>query len=414
MLRFKWTVLLIHAAALSLCFLPTFLGIIILVISLIILASFIKRFFSPLEKMILGAVPFPIEKHAFTDLALTMNAMAEKIKEGKIQSAGQDKDLSGILNALNEGILAFNVRSKVTFVNEKACQMLGLSKNELMGRSLLYFGGFLQKCHEMVLHALQAAESTNEKWIANGIYYDLVAAPLVHQEGAILVIQDKTADHKILEVGKNFIANASHEIRTPITVIRGFAEMLEDQSPSPNEMTGKIVRTCDRLDKLVKSLLELTDLENVTRDRFKPCHIPMLVENCKNMLSIAYPEVQLTISTHDDNATVQGDFNLLGSALMNVLENAVKYSENPIHLNIQKRNECVEITVQDQGIGIPTNDLPHIFDRFYTVDKARSRKSGGVGLGLSIVKLIIEKHLGKVSVASEIGKGSSFTLSLPS
>ncbi len=384
-----------------------------MITTLLFLSLYLNRFFAPLEKIINGELPLAIEKNPFTPLALTMNAMAEKIKEGKLQSAGLDKDLGSILNALNEGILAFNVRSKVTFVNEKACQMLKHPKQELMGRSLLYFGDFLQKCHELVLHALQTAESVNEKWVSDGIYFDVIAAPFMHQEGAILVIQDKTSDYKILEVGKNFIANASHEIRTPITVIRGFAEILHNQELKSKEMTEKILLTCDRLDKLVKSLLTITDLENVTTDRFRKCDLWALLEDCKHQLTIAYPEAKLTLPAIQQNITVLGDFDLLTAALMNVLENAVKYSASPIQIRVDQKNDHVHMTIIDQGIGIPQHALPHIFDRFYTVDKARSRKLGGVGLGLSIVKLIVEKHRGQVTVESESGKGSSFTLSVP-
>lgn len=418
MLRFKGIILCIHALLLTLCFLPTIWGSVVLFVSFLFLAYYLKRFLLPLEKIMTGTFPLPIEKNAFMQLALSMNAMSEKIKEGKLQSQGQDKDLEGILNSLNEGIIAFNVRSKITFVNPKACQMLGFPKQELIGRSLLYFGGFLLKCHEMVLHALQTAESAHEKWIREGVHFDLLAAPLMHQEGAILVIQDKTSDYKILELGKTFIANASHEIRTPITVIRGFAELLHDQNISPvktEEITEKIVSTCDRLDKLVKSLLTLSDLENFSTDRFRPCHLGTLIEHCRHLLETAYPDSKIFVPSIKENLTVNGDFDLLSSALMNVLENAMKYSHSePIQIKIQQAPDTVQIRIEDHGIGIPASDLPHVFDRFYTVDKARSRKSGGVGLGLSIVKLIMEKHKGTVSAQSELGKGSAFTLELPS
>ena len=363
-----------------------------------------------------------IEKNTFTPLTLSLNAMTERIQRHMEQTHAQDKELEGILDSLNEGVVAFNVRSKVIFVNQKACKILGISRLELIGRSFLYLGqpeSFMQKCHEIVLQALQTGEDINEKWTSEGVYFDLVAAPLTHQEGAILVIQDKTSDYKVLEVGKNFIANASHELRTPITIIRGFAEMLQNgesfSAQTMEDITGKIVRTCDRLDKLVKSLLTITDLEQFSVDRFRVCHLMSLMENCKYLLSTAYPDVTLTVSPVSENLSVLGDFDLLDLAIMNLLENAVKYSKPAakIHLKVQRAGDFVHILVEDQGIGIPPHDLPHIFDRFYTVDKARSRKSGGAGLGLSIVKLIAEKHRGNVSVASQLGIGSVFTLAIP-
>lgn len=410
MSRFKCFILLIHALTVFLCFLPFYFGLGLLFLSSFLLILYINRFFEPLQRLIEGQIPNLMENNAFSSIALKIHSMQEKMKEGKIQTIGKVKDLEAIINTLNEGILAFNVRSKITFVNEKACQLLGHSRSELMGRSLLYFERFHQKCHDLVLHSLQTAESIHKTWSENGISLDLVAAPFTHQEGALLVIQDKTSDYKMVEMGKNFIANASHELRTPITVIRGFAEMLQEV-PS-HEITDKIIRTCDRLEKLVKSLLELTGLENVTADRFRACHISALIENCKHLFQCAHPEIELLVSPFQD-LSVLGDFDLLGSALMNVLENAAKYSGSTIHLKVEKENEWVNLLVEDHGVGIPKVDLPHIFDRFYTVDKSRSRKLGGVGLGLSIVKLIMEKHRGKVSVESEMGKGSIFTLSIP-
>ena len=181
------------------------------------------------------------------------------------------------------------------------------------------------------------------------------------------------------------------------------------------EITNKIVRTCDRLDKLVKSLLTITDLENFSEGRFQSCNLMSLLENCKHVLVTAYPDVELTIKGIDEQSCVLGDFGLLDLAITNLLENAVKYSSPPkkIQINVEPQGSVVTISIQDYGIGIPLKDLPHIFDRFYTVDKARSRKSGGAGLGLSMVKLVIEKHHGKISVTSEPGKGSCFTLKLP-
>ena len=220
-------------------------------------------------------------------------------------------------------------------------------------------------------------------------------------------------------MGKNFIANVSHELRTPITVIRGFAEMLQNGallSPQTTlEITDKIVHTCDRLDKLVKALLRLADIEPLSQDRFCACHLMSLMEHCKHLLLTAYPSVQFDIVGEKEDVFVLGDFDLLDIAVMNLLENAVKYSSSPaqIRASVRVENGLVHIGFQDRGIGVPGVDLPHIFDRFYTVDKGRSRKSGGAGLGLSIVKTIIEKHQGTVGVESELGKGSVFTIGLP-
>jgi two-component system phosphate regulon sensor histidine kinase PhoR len=407
--------------------------IFILGLSLFLWVGFVTFWFRPLERIVASVIPYNqgklprlnVEnwerKNMFTQLALCLNSLSERVHMHIQHAQEKDKEMEGILDSLNEGVIGFNIRSKVIFVNQVACKMLGVSRVAMIGRSLHSLeslDGFLQKCHEIVLQALQTSESIIERWTSNGAYFDLVASPLIHQEGAILVIQDKTSDYKVLEVGKNFIANASHELRTPITIVRGFAEMLQNVSQlSPQTMvdiTNKIVRTCDRLDKLVKSLLTIADLEHFSESRFRICNLASLFESCKHLLLTAYPEVHLIIADIEE-VSVLGDFDLLDLAIMNLLENAVKYSPPPAHIEIAVRviDSVVYISFQDCGIGIPDADLPHIFDRFYTVDKARSRKSGGAGLGLSLVKTIIEKHCGTIAVQSVLGQGTTFTIVLP-
>jgi signal transduction histidine kinase len=229
----------------------------------------------------------------------------------------------------------------------------------------------------------------------------------------------KESDHKMIDMGKDFIANASHELRTPITIIRGFAETLNDlPNISPQrmkEITGKIVRTSHRLEKLVKSLLTLADVEQLSKDHFQEIDLVLLAEYSRNFLLSAHPNVHLSLTTDEPSILLLADPGLLDMAIMNLLENAVKYSESAAHIemNLAQTPTTVLLHIKDQGIGIPPVDTTHIFERFYTVDKARSRKSGGAGLGLSIVKTVMDKHGGQVSVQSELGKGSVFTLTLP-
>lgn len=425
---------------------------------LISVATIVRAWTRPLEKLIEIVDGNPKEgshlsdkilsqwgkKNEFTQFALKLYAMHEKIREQTDQGHQKDREMDGILNSLNEGVIAFNARAQVIFINTIAMKMLSCAENTAIGKFLPSLASQLakqppslqssplqdedlqgklklfQKCHEGVLHALQTAEMSKQSWTTKEKHFDLIASPLIHQEGAVLVIQDKTSDSKVLEVGKNFIANASHELRTPITILRGFAEMLQNMSRlSPHtvvEITHKMVRTCDRLNTLIKSLLTIADLEQFSSQKFRSVHLFSLLEKCKYQLLMTYPHAQLTLSCKQEEGWVLADSDLLDLALMNLLENGVKYSGDPSQAHLQmgfeiKDNEVV-LMLSDQGIGIPKEDLPHIFDRFYTVDKARQRKSGGVGLGLSIVKTIIEKHQGRIDVTSEMGKGTLFTITL--
>jgi two-component system phosphate regulon sensor histidine kinase PhoR len=220
-------------------------------------------------------------------------------------------------------------------------------------------------------------------------------------------------------MGKDFVANASHELRTPITIIKGFAETLQDLSDiSPSmlaEITEKIVRNCERMDLLVKNLLTLADIENMSESRFQPCNIEHLLMSCKETLYSLHPEVKLEIHLSHKQVILPADCDLIEMALMNLLGNAVKYSSSPaqIIVEVQERPADVDIKISDKGIGISDEDQEHIFERFYTVNKSHSRKLGGAGLGLSIAKTIIEKHQGSISVASTLGKGTTFTIVLP-
>jgi signal transduction histidine kinase len=250
-------------------------------------------------------------------------------------------------------------------------------------------------------------------------FLDLIAAPKAQRNGAILVLQDKSSHYKVLEMGKDFVANASHELRTPITIIKGFAETLQDLPELPREtvvdITEKIVRNCQRMDTLVKNLLTLTDLENLPDSHFQECDLVALAEMCRQVVLSVYEDAQITIKKNKDPIVVAADPDILELAVINILDNAAKYSNPPAEIEITLTQEDSEahVSISDHGIGIPPADLEHIFERFYTVNKARSRRLGGAGLGLSIVRTIIEKHQGTISVSSQVGVGTTFSIHLP-
>jgi signal transduction histidine kinase len=248
-----------------------------------------------------------------------------------------------------------------------------------------------------------------------------VAAPKGASSGAIFVMQDKSSHYKLLEMRKEFIANASHELKTPITIIRGFAEALHDNPDLPPEttedVTAKIVKNCQRMTNLIKDLLTLSDIENIPHSRLIECDLHEIIEGCCNTLHEIFPTAQFNIHQQPNiDSYLVADPSLMELAMMNLIENAAKYSKPPaiIDISLETIGDNITVTIADQGIGIPPADLEHIFERFYTVDKAHSQKLGGSGLGLSIVQTIIHKHFGKISVQSEVGKGTTFTIVLPS
>ncbi len=328
-----------------------------------------------------------------------------------------------VLESLSEGVIIVDRKMRVCSINSVGSKMIGIPRRQLLGKrwdSPLFEAPLMQKCRALLESCQkQLCTLTDSISIGEGkkFHLDLIASP--KPNGAVLILQDKSSHYRVIEMGRDFVANASHELRTPITIIRGFAETLQDFPELPPDMwveiTEKIVRNCQRMDSLVKNLLTLADLENLPDSRFQECDLVALVDKCRKILLSVYEHPCVTIEKSDASIAVAADPDLLELAIMNLLDNAVKYSNPPasISIKIRKQSQQAKLCISDSGIGIPLSDLEHIFERFYTVDKARSRRLGGAGLGLSIVRTIIEKHQGNICVASEFGKGATFSISLP-
>ncbi len=313
---------------------------------------------------------------------------------------------------------------KIVQVNFIASRFLGFPKRHLLGKPFPEKEGaiLLEKGRELLLACQRTHTSLTEFFTletGKKIHLDLIAIPKVLGGGATLILQDKSSYHKVLEMGKDFIASASHELKTPITIIRGFAETLQDMQDLPEEIVveilEKIVRNCKRMDALVKNLLILSDIENIPFPRCLYCDLESLMEDCKHMVTLVHPDAEIHILKQSETIAAEVEPSILELALLNLLENAIKYSKAPAKVTVymQQDQEEVVIAICDQGMGIPPLDLEHVFERFYTVNKAHSRKLGGAGLGLSIVKTIIEKHDGTIQVSSTLGEGSVFTIRLP-
>lgn len=332
------------------------------------------------------------------------------------------KDLDQIepvLEVLLEGIISFNEKMEVTYANFAASQMLLISRKDLVGKSLQGPELLVEKSKALLVASLKIGSPLTDSVAFEGgkkVYLDLVALP--KGKGACLVLQDKSSQQRVLEIGKDFVANASHELKTPITIIRGFAETLQDMKDLPREIVEdvleKITRNCKRMDTLVKNLLTLADIENIPLSNCHACNIASLVEECKSALLAVYPTASLLIVKEGDPCA-EVEASILELAILNLLDNAAKYSKSPaeIVVRISQKAGNVIVSISDKGAGIPAHDIDHVFERFYTVNKAHSRKLGGAGLGLSLVKKIIEKHEGTIAVASLPGEGTTFTFSVP-
>ena len=358
----------------------------------------------------------------FQKLAETLNSLSIKIRNHIAVITQERNVIETVLESLLEGVIAVNDETKVVYANSMALSFLGIERSDLIGKE---FDASIQaKCHELLiacqLNKKILKETLQLKKDGKRIFLDIVASPKKGKQGAILVLQDQTSHHKLLEMRKDFIANASHELKTPLTIVRGFAEALHDNPDLPNsvkeDMTLKIVRNCKRMNHIILDLLTLSDVENIPESRMQSIELLDIFNKCKKTVKEVYPTATIEIENASNECMeMVGDPYLLELAFNNLIENAAKYSkETPkIKINLQKNNSVIKITISDNGIGIPKEDLEHIFERFYTVNKAHSRKLGGSGLGLSIVETIIHKHFGKIFVRSDLDKGTTFTIELP-
>lgn len=357
----------------------------------------------------------------FSRLANTLNSLSAKI-QSHINTITYERDeKEAILESLIEGVVAIDGNMRITYANDMALRLLKVTNQNVLGEDFSifdqpHFTELLINCQ----HQRQViTEMTTMKLNGRKLYLHVVAAPN-RRDGAILVIQDQSSHYRMLEMRKEFIANASHELKTPITVIRGFAETLNEHPDLPRqtviEVTEKIVRSCKKMTRLIKDLLTISDIENMPETNLLDCDLEELTDRCRSLVLDAYPTAEIEIINNSDTPVhLTAEPHLMEMALTNLMENAAKYSNQPAHITVTltHQGDSVTISITDQGIGIPPADLEHIFRRFYTVDKARSRKLGGSGLGLSIVENVIEKHFGRISVESVVDEGTTFTIVLP-
>jgi two-component system phosphate regulon sensor histidine kinase PhoR len=339
-----------------------------------------------------------------------------------VESARSD----AILRSMAEGVLAVDHQMRVLFCNQALSTALGVKSPIAEGTPLL---GLVRdpSFASMISGVLSTGAPVKSKIqfaLEDSPVFEAYAAPLEtpNNRGALVILHDITGLERLERIRRDFVANVSHELRTPLTAIRGYAETLLNGALSDDEnnrhFVGIIQAHAIRLNNIASDLLILSDLESGRRD-VEP-GLVSIEEAVNTALLTVEPEahlrgVRLTRGPITDSI-VTGHAIRLEQALVNLLDNAVKFN----HIGGEARIEVgttadgmASITVSDTGSGIPSDDLPRIFERFYRVDKARSRQVGGTGLGLSIVKHIVERMEGTIRVESRLGKGSSFTILLP-
>lgn len=362
-------------------------------------------------------------------LAASMNEMARQLS-GRIATIQEQRNtLESILAGMAEGVVAVDAAKRVLLLNRAAAGMLGVDPATAQGRNIQELSRNLP-LQAFVVRSLGAAEPVAEE-IAAGEKGALLirarGAPLHDgagsKIGALVVLNDITQLHRLERVRRDFVANVSHELKTPVTSIAGFVETLLDgalDDRATAERFLEIIRKqAERLNAIVTDLLSLARLEQETESKrveFEESRLCNLLSEAIEATRdrAAKKNILLELECPEDRS-FPAQALLLSQAVVNLIDNAVTYSEPGARVVVRGTVSVAAITIQvlDRGIGIPREHLARLFERFYRVDKSRSRRQGGTGLGLAIVKHIAQVHGGTVSVESEPGKGSTFTITIP-
>ena len=364
-----------------------------------------------------------------TNITNNLNDLSEVIRLTQENLEQESKRLHSILSYMTDGVLATNRRGKITMINDMAKKQLGVQKEEILNKSILEL---LKIEDEYELRDLitQVPELMIDSQDANGEYLSLrVRFALVRREsgfisGLVAVLHDTTEQEKEERERRLFVSNVSHELRTPLTSVKSYLEALDEgalSEPVAPDFIKVSLDETNRMMRMVTDLLHLSRIDNATShldvelinftafitfilNRFD--QIRGQDEEKKYELVRDYPITSVWIEIDTDKMT---------QVIDNILNNAIKYSPDggKITVTMKTTDDQMILSISDQGLGIPKQDLPLIFDRFYRVDRARSRAQGGTGLGLAIAKEIIKQHKGFIWAKSEYGKESTFTIVLP-
>ena len=403
-----------------------------LLISLLLSFLLSKTMVGPIEKLTAGAEKvaagdfesrLPVES---TDeigiLTGTFNEMASVLQQTLAAVEIERTKLDTLFLHMTDGVVAFDHTGRLIHRNPAAATMLGRTLGEDSRYDQL-FGSLYPMEQILALHRPDYAEAQQ---VVGDRMLELYLAPFSDQQekgGVLIVLHDVTEQHRNEERRKEFVANVSHELRTPLTNVRSYAETLRSaEGDIPQEMENSfldiIISETDRMTHIVQDLLTLSRLDaGNTEMRFAPFSFRESVANvCRaNAMEARRHSHTLTCTLAEDMPEISGDRQRLEQVVTNILGNAIKYTPDGGHIAVTGggSGRSVWVEVADDGIGIPEKDRDRIFDRFYRVDKARSRESGGTGLGLSIAKEIVERHHGSLRLVPREGRGTTIRLVLP-
>ena len=359
------------------------------------------------------------------ELAVTFNSLTKKLQDAQATTDGERRKLSSVLSFMTDGVIATDRKGRVILINEPAAHLLDVSRETVLAMPIVELLGLKDKYSFEDLLKLQESLildfSTDEEPFILRANFSIIQKETGFVNGLITVLHDITEQEKIDQERREFVANVSHELRTPLTTMRSYLEALtdgawQDDKLAPNFLSVTQQET-ERMIRLVNDLLKLSKMDSKDYQLKKDW---VDFSNFFNHIIDRFEmgkEGHITFKRHIPKKTIftEIDEDKITQVLYNVISNAIKYSPEggQITFRLKEMEEFIEVSIQDQGVGIPKDKLEKIFDRFYRVDKARARNLGGTGLGLAIAKEMVEAHEGKIWATSREGKGTTIFFTLP-
>jgi len=358
-------------------------------------------------------------------LSQSLNVLARNLQEITRSQEMQKDRLRTLIENMGSGLILIDSRGYINLINRAYKEIFHINPSDYLHR--LYYEAFEHKEVIKLVEEIFMTEVKVRKQLLLEVdierrHFDVYGAPIIgtndEWRGIVLVFHDITELKKLEQMRKDFVANVSHELKTPITSIKGFTETLLDGAMHNEEtleyFLSIILKESDRLQSLIHDLLELSKIEQHGFElELQTINIVQMLKEIIIILQGKAEAKEIILeSLSEKDVFIQGDLNRLKQVFINLINNAIAYTPKAgkVQAIIEEKNDEVLVHIKDTGIGIEEKEIPRIFERFYRIDKARSRNSGGTGLGLAIVKHLVEAHHGYITVKSKVGKGTTFTV----
>ena len=364
-----------------------------------------------------------------TNITNNLNDLSEVIRLTQENLEQESKRLHSILSYMTDGVLATNRRGQITMINDMAKRQLGVERDDALNQNILELlkiedeyelRDLITQSPELMIYS----QNVNGEYISLRVRFALIRRESGFISGLVAVLHDTTEQEKEERERRLFVSNVSHELRTPLTSVKSYLEALDEGAlyePVAPDFIKVSLNETNRMMRMVTDLLHLSRIDNVTSQldveliNFTAFITFILNRFDKMRAQDQEKKYELVRDYPITSVWIEIDTDKMTQVIDNILNNAIKYSPDggKITVSMKTTDDQMILSISDQGLGIPKEDLPKIFDRFYRVDKARSRAQGGTGLGLAIAKEIIKQHNGFIWAKSEYGKGSTFTIVLP-